>query len=298
MIDRINCDGIERFIRLNHIQAREDPYVLRLVKQAFLNENRAQVENGRMRICILTDNSGVDMGYALLNRVGKGLFAEEIFIIKAYRSLENCIELLDHIRKMHKAEGSESTRFIGLLNQDSFTDALKKTGFILEKEHIQMELAVDSGDGLQEAAGIVMKSFIPTETYLDIYNYMQECLAGSINNYTPEEVKERIEDEKGFVHQLYMGEEPVGFCISFINEQRNKQEHRKVFYIEQIAIHGKYRSKGYGFRSMRALIELAKRKGCGVVRLHVYRSNVIAYKLYNNLGFEDIKCIGHWVYYG
>jgi len=126
-----------------------------------------------------------------------------------------------------------------------------------------------------------------------IYNFIKECMEGSIFSYKLEEINELIHINSDLIFVLYENNQPIGFIISYINEKRNKQENKNVVYIEEIAILKEYRNKGYGCKAIEFVLD--KDNGMDIARLHVYRHNEIAYRMYKKLGFNEIKSIGYWI---
>ncbi|MTI65377.1 MAG: GNAT family N-acetyltransferase [Firmicutes bacterium] len=94
---------------------------------------------------------------------------------------------------------------------------------------------------------------------------------------------------------FYKENKPLGFIIAHINEQRNKQQNKKVIYIEEVGIFKQFRNKGYGKQIIKFIINKGKDKGMKLARLHVYRDNEVAHKIYKKLGFFKVKSIGHWI---
>lgn len=51
----------------------------------------------------------------------------------------------------------------------------------------------------------------------------------------------------------------------------------------------KYRNKGYGTDAINKMLSFAENNGCKILRLNVRTSNIRAFKVYRNLGFNEIK---------
>jgi len=128
-----------------------------------------------------------------------------------------------------------------------------------------------------------------------IYNFIKECMEGNIFSYKLEEINELIHINSDLIFVLYENNQPIGFIISYINEKRNKQENKNVIYIEEIAILNEFRNKGYGRKVIEFVLDKGMNKGMDIARLHVYRHNEKAYRLYKKLGFNEIKSIGYWI---
>ncbi len=59
--------------------------------------------------------------------------------------------------------------------------------------------------------------------------------------------------------------------------------------LTKIAVKEKYRHKGYGYKMLKHLTAVAKRKGCEFMHLEVNVNNKEAYDLYDRFGFEIVR---------
>ncbi|MGG4492643.1 GNAT family N-acetyltransferase [Brevibacillus reuszeri] len=87
---------------------------------------------------------------------------------------------------------------------------------------------------------------------------------------------------------IYHEETMVGFMMhAFVEETTD------MYWINGFLIDANYQGKGYGKAALQQMIAYITNRfsGCQEIRLTVYPDNHSAYKLYQNLGFEEI---GEW----
>lgn len=288
---KLTLDNIERYIELNNELSFEDPYVLKTTKDEFLKTNMENIKSEFLDIFVLSCSSE-DIGFVEIFKETDIAIVETIYVKKQYRDYHIYRNMLEFVHEYYSNTNIKRIEFTGLNDKGCLTEALKDSGFIMGKEHIQMEKAIQ--DLSSENIRMDSKTFYEIGDKKWIYNFMKECMEESIFNYKEEEIDELTHANSDLVFVLFESNKPIGFIISYINEKRNKQENKKVIYIEEIAVLKEYRNKGYGFKLIEFILDKGRSNGMYIGRLHVYRHNEKAYGLYKKLGFDEIKSIGHW----
>lgn len=290
-MEKVTTDSIQRYIVLNNELSKEDPYVLKITEDEFLENHMKDLETGKIEIFILQDKNN-DIGFVEINIEDDTAFVEVIYIRKQYCNIGSYKNILKFIDKHLKDSNIKKVKYIVVNDRIDLIKSFERFGYSMEKEHIQMEKPIleIKNDNLF----LKTKTFFEIGDYKWILNFMKECMQGNIFNYDQEEVAELTKAISDLNQVLFEDDIPIGFIISDINEKRNLQEDKKVIYIEQIAILKKYRNKGFGHRILNRIMNYGAQKGMEIARLHVYRDNENAYKLYKGLGFDEIKSIGCW----
>lgn len=291
-MERLSEANLERYIVLNNELAVEDPYVLKITKSEFLQKHMEEIKSGLIDIFILCDNKK-DIGFVELSKEGDTAIIEEIYVRKQYSNNNYYKSILEFVNKYFSDTIIKKVKFIGVNDKAHFMKALKDNGFKMDKEHIQMEKSISKI--VQRDLKLDYKTFHEIGNKNWIYNFMKECMKGSIFNYTLEEINELTHINSDLAIVCYERNQPIGFIISNINEKRNKQENKNVIYIEEIAVLKEFRNKGYGFMMLEFILNKGKINGMDIARLHVYRHNESAHRLYKKMGFKNIKSIGHWI---
>lgn len=81
---------------------------------------------------------------------------------------------------------------------------------------------------------------------------------------------------------VYAGEEVVGFAMYTLEPKSGK------YWIHRFMVSGEHQRKGYGRAAMEALIEILREKpGCDEISISWVPENVVAAKLYRDLGFVE-----------
>jgi ribosomal protein S18 acetylase RimI-like enzyme len=85
--------------------------------------------------------------------------------------------------------------------------------------------------------------------------------------------------------------EVVGFSYGYEERRGQLPLHRpRVFFVlDNIAVDGRCRGRGYGEALMRGVIDHAREKAYDDVTLNVYRFNADAIRLYEKMGFTEIS---------
>lgn len=289
-MEKITLDNIERYIILQNELALEDSYVLRITKNEFLEKHIENLKLGYMDIFTLYNNKE-DIGFIELSKDVDTAIIEEIYIRKQYSNYNTYKRILEFVHKYYCNTNIRGVKFTGVNDKLELIEVLKDVGYEMEKEHIQMEKTISKLS--KRNITIDYRTFYEIGDEKWIYNFMKECMKGSFFSYQVEEINELIHINSDLIFVLYENNQPIGFMISYINEKRNKQENKNVVYIEEIAILKEYRNKGYGCKAIEFVLD--KDNGMDIARLHVYRHNEIAYRLYKKLGFNEIKSIGYWI---
>lgn len=293
-MEKVTLENINRYLSLNNELSKKDPYILITDKQSFLNKHKEKIIKEKEIIYILKENAA-DIGFIFIVIESQVVFIEKIYIKETYKIYSKYIKMLYYIYKLLYKRNINQIKYIGVNENNELNKALKEFGFNMIKEHIQMEKKLQISPSTHYLPDIKIKAFHTIKNHQWIYQFMKECLNEEIFNYTLNEVKDIVEQEKDFAYIVYKETKPIGFIVAYINEKRNEQEEKKVIYIEQIAVHNNYRNKGVATKLINYICGLGKSKGMNIARLHVYSTNLAAYKLYEKLGFLRIKSIGHWV---
>lgn len=292
--EQLNIKNIGRYIKLNNDLALEDPYILKKTKEEFLRENKSRLKSENLLVFVLT-HQNKDIGFIILNCENQTIFIEELFIKQDYRYLTSYKELLYINNLFVDYNCYELIKYVGVNDNQYLIDAFHYYNYYMEKEHIQMEKNIKT-EYASTNSEIEKKSFFEIKDSKWIYNFMKECMPQVNNNYSYKEINKLTEKSDSLNFIFYKNGFPLGFIVAFINKQRNLQQKQNVIYIEEIAVHKQFRNYGYGNQILKFIINKGKDKGMNLARLHVYRNNKIAYKLYQKLGFKEVKSIGHWIY--
>lgn len=289
-MEKVIVKNIDRYISLNNELVLEDPYNLKIDKTKFLNENEDNLVSDKLSIYIKT-YEGKDIGFMqTFKNSTNQVFVEKIFLRKEFRNVRMCIEMLDYIIRIND---DAKIKFIGVNDKNDLIEALKYTGFKMEKEHVQMEKELLDIEESYIFDGIKTFSHVGDAKW--IYDFMKNCMAGNIFNYSLDEIEKIIKSKDDLCLVFYKDNKPIGFITAFINEKRNVQQNKRIIYIEEIAIDRKFRNKGFGRNVINHILNKGIDRGMETGRLHVYRDNTKAHKLYRKLRFKEVKSIGHWV---
>lgn len=291
-MEKLTIENIERYIVLNNELVFEDPYVLKITKNEFLEKHMENLKSGCIEIFILS-NCKEDIGFIEIVKEGNTATIEKIYVRKGYSNYNTYKSMLEFIHKCFCNTTITRVKFLGVNDKCDLVRALEDVGYTMEKEHIQMEKEIFQL--CKSNLTIDYRTFYEIGDEKWIYNFIKECMEGSIFNYRTEEISELAHINSNLIFVLYENNQPIGVMISYINEKRNKQENKNVVYIEEIAILKKFRNKGYGRKAIEFVLDKGKERGMDIARLHVYRHNKTAYRLYKKLGFNEIKSIGYWV---
>jgi ribosomal protein S18 acetylase RimI-like enzyme len=100
-----------------------------------------------------------------------------------------------------------------------------------------------------------------------------------------------VEQEDGLLLVAEDAGEVVGFAYGYEERKGQLPLHRpRVFFVlDNIAVDGRCRGRGYGSSLLRAVIDHAREKGYDDVMLNVYRFNADAIRLYEKLGFTELS---------
>ena len=290
--EQLDTANIKRYIKLNNDYSLEDPYILKKTEREFLKENKSKLRSKKLLIFVLTYQQK-DVGFIKLSCNDKTIYIEELFIKQSYRKLKTYKELLDIKDLIDDYNYYNLIKYVGVNDKKNLINAFYNFNYYMEKEHIQMEKRIYNKYDINFK--IEKKSFSDLKNSKWIYNFMKESMSTKSINYKYKEIEELTEKIDDLCFVFYKDGIPLGFVVSLINKQRNKQQKQKVIYIEELAVHEKFRNSGYGKQILKFVINKGKDKGMNLARLHVYKDNWVAYKLYQNLGFNEVKSIGHWV---
>jgi [ribosomal protein S18]-alanine N-acetyltransferase len=108
------------------------------------------------------------------------------------------------------------------------------------------------------------------------------------NPWTREMYLRELEDpDVSFVHALRLdndpdGGAPGGTTVAFCSFWLVLDE----LHINNLAVHPGHRQRGYGLALLQYVLDFGARRGAGRATLEVRRSNVVALRLYERLGFK------------
>lgn len=295
------------YIELQNQLALEDPYVIRETLDAFLKQNCEELKSGITQIAIATIEDEA-VGYLKFKASNGCARVENVYLKKGHRTLGAYVKMLESLEAMAQKSKLSEVRYVGVMETSglSETSSLSKAfiqcKYTLEREHIQMEKSLANSKSVPAvdtptvdmamATGLTYREFHEIGDAEWIFQWMQTCMVGSSFNYELEEIMGLMSPSTDFAFVLYEQEQPVGFMITRINDKRNQQEQKNVLYIEEIAIHPQYRNKGWGSKAF--AVALCEKLAMDHVRLHVFRHNQNAHRLYLKLGFQEMKSIGYW----
>lgn len=290
-MEKLTIENIERYLDLNNELVFEDPYVLKTTKDEFLDKYLENLKSGSIEIFILSYYKE-DIGFIEIYKNDNIAIIEKIYARKEYSNYKTYKNMLEFIHEYYCNTNIGKVEFVGVNDRFDLIQALEDDGYKMGKEHIQMEKEIVRL--CKNDLTIEYKTFYEIDDKKWIFNFIKECMKGSVLNYKAEEINELTHINSDLIFVLYENNKPIGFVISYINEKRNKQENKKVVYIEEIAILKEFRNKGYGRKTIEFVLDKGKKRGMDIARLHVYRHNETAYSLYKKLGFNEIKSIGYW----
>lgn len=103
-------------------------------------------------------------------------------------------------------------------------------------------------------------------------------------------IKKSIADKDVLVLNACLNEDVVGYVVVYFNTLPKEYFHfEKRAFIGSIAVDEKHRGKGIGTALLQSVEHEVKKKKISVVEMDVYTFNQKAEKLYNKLGYKDIK---------
>ena len=79
------------------------------------------------------------------------------------------------------------------------------------------------------------------------------------------------------------------FCIYQITQETEQVHARKVLYIDDLCVDGRFRRQGIGTELYRHVLQTAADTGCNSVTLNVWRVNDGARRFYESLGMVPLK---------
>ena len=124
---------------------------------------------------------------------------------------------------------------------------------------------------------------------LHYQNAPDEFKKPTLKNQT-EYIKKSIADKNVLVLNAKKDEKIVGYVIVYFNTLPKEYFcFEKRAFIGSIAVDENYRGQGIGTALLQAVETQAKKKKIFVVEIDVYTFNQYAEKLYNKLGYQDIK---------
>lgn len=295
-MEKLTMINIDRYLELHDRLSKEDPYVLQMTKEQFIQEKKPILNLGKLQIFLLTEESE-DIGFIEVSYTKNNAFIEHLYVIEKQRSSSTYQRMLDldQISLNQKEENQiQKIKYVGVNNNPALTEAFAEKEFRLHTEHVQMEKELCEKD--QITCDIKRKTFYQINEPEWIYKFMEECMRGNSFNYSIQEIREVVKGNNDLSSVFFTDDNAIGFIIAFINEKRNLQEGKQVIYIEEIAVDRAYRGQGFGTAILKWVMSQGLERGMNLARLHVYRDNQRAFQLYHSLGFKEVKSVGHWVW--
>ncbi len=293
----LSLDNLDNYLALRKELTSRDPYVL----QANRKDLEAQLDcYNSIPGIFLFEFKNDYVGFIETDQSGDTLYIENIFLspsvtdLKSSLTLEGFETMLQETLQSTEGLSAHQIKYIGPINRDSLEQSFVNTGFILTKEHIQMEMPLTQAYSYEQELSFSYFSDFKDATRL--YDFMKSSMSGTLFNYSKEEVVELIQTDNPLALILWIDSQPAGFVIAHINAQRNKQQGQQVVYIEQIAISPIHRNRGFAGKLLEVIFSKAQSQAIDIARLHVYSDNSTALKLYKKLGFAEVKRIGHWIF--
>lgn len=295
-MEQLTVTNIDRYLELHHRLSKEEPYVLQMTKEQFIQEKKPLLNVGKLKIFLLTEESK-DIGFIEVSYTKDQAFIEHLYVVENERcssTYQRMLNLDQIVSNQGEANQNQQIKYVGVNNNPALAEAFAEKGFQLQKEHVQMEKELFLKDHI--FCDIKRKTFSQINEPEWIFKFMKECMKGNSFNYTIQEIREVVKGNNDLNSVFFDGDNAIGFIIALINEKRNLQEGKQVIYIEEIAVDRAYRGQGFGTAILKWVMSQGLERGMNLARLHVYRDNQRASQLYHSLGFKEIKSIGHWIW--
>ena len=124
---------------------------------------------------------------------------------------------------------------------------------------------------------------------LHYQNAPDEFKKPTLKNQT-DYIKKSIADKNVLVLCAKSDEKTVGYVVVYFNTLPKEYFHfEKRAFIGSIAVDENYRGQGVGTALLKAVETAVKKKKISALEIDVYTFNQDAEKLYNKLGYKDIK---------
>lgn len=289
MIENVPAGKWERIIPLRNAFCQEDPYILQKTAQE-LRETYAEKWPRQELVARVLIQGTKDVGYSLLEVVGEMGWVREIFVLPGERQVATYLALLEDAIEVFAQYAVKQLRHICPEQPLECTAAFCEADFELEREHVQMEMP------LQEIYAVPpplkVKSFGELGDAAWLEQWIAFCTGECI--YFRPEIEHWMKGEKGFAFVAFVDDAPAGFMISEANAWQGGQERPTVLYIEQMAVAPAYRMQGVATRMLDLVFRQGLARGLLTARLHVFNTNDPAYRLYEKLGFVEVKRVNHW----
>ena len=291
MIENVRAEDIERVMALRDSFCKDDVFILQKTAIEFRELYEDKLANGLVFLRLLTVNSN-PIGYCLVELQGDTGWIKEVYVDTRHREIQAYLELLEDAVALCAENEVAHVRHVSPEKPLECTAAFCEYGFDLTREHVQMEMPLQEiFDDPPELDVVLFRDFGTVEKLAD---WLAHC-SGIADSYSLAEIENFALAGSDFSFVACMGGEPAGFMIAGVNEPRNQQERQKVLYIEQMAVAPRFRMQGLATR----MLDLVFRKGLALglltARLHVFHDNAAAYRLYEMLGYVEVKRINHWL---
>jgi len=292
MIERICAENVDRLIALRNAFCQEDPYIVQRTAEDYLAAYRQKMEQGSLLLRLLIEN-GNDAGYSLLEAEGQTGWIREIFVVAKQREVMAYTSLIEDALEQFGNMNVNLVRHICPEQPMERTAAFCDFGFDLLREHVQMEMPLM--EIYSRKPDLQLKPFYMYSNAGWILEWVEHC-AQRTDLYALQEIERLIMKREAFSFVACQENEPVGFMIAEVNEQRNRQERQQVLYVEHMAVAPVSRMQGVATRMLDLVFREALQLGLVTARLHVFHDNDAAYRLYKKLGFVEVKRINHWAF--
>lgn len=287
-MEQIQKDQLERFLILHNEHVKENHYLLQLTRESFLELYGNSLEEDQLAIFI-DKAKGYDQGYIFAQKMDTKYQIKELYVRPAFRSLNKYLQLMNAIKPF--CGKRTKVHFCGRREDSIILRVMSRFHFNLRSSQVEMERPLEAP--FQINPRLSVKKFYQMDDAQGLHQFVNRLLEGR-QGYGYQEIADMILYGDDLKLLFFYQGQPVGFTISYINEARNRQENRQVLYIEEVAINEKYRRHGFGKEIFYYLMNRGIAHGMKVARLHVYRDNHVARKLYKGLGFKETEVIGYW----
>lgn len=291
MIENIHAEKIDRVIALRDAFCQENSYISHVKQEDFLTAYVQKIADGDVFVQALVENEK-DIGYSLLEVDGSVGWIREVFVEVEQREVGSYLALLENAVDQFSLLKLDLVRHICPEKPLECTAAFCDFGFELVREHVQMEMPLQ--EIFVNAPELRLRPF---QDYSDIHwlhKWVGFC-SENTSMYSLPEIERLVLKGDDFAFIAYKDDEPVGFMIAEVTEVHNQQESQQVLYIEHMAVAPGYRMRGMATQMLDAVFRKGIDLGLLTAHLHVFHDNAAAYRLYEKLGFVEIKRINHWV---
>lgn len=280
-----------RYITLQHEQASRDSYLSPISYEKEKDTILAQIIEQK-RVIILFSLADHDVGFIDIVIEPNRLAIDNLMI---YPQAANVADLKGIFTNLKTRLPQRTVTYITPITEQANLPLLDALGFTCRREHIQMEKALTSvnpSNSISNLNWVVVKQ---EDELKCVESLINKSMTHTSYRYTCHELNETVNNPYKAILLGYKGEIPIAFIIYEVNAARNMRQNRQVLYIEELGVHPDFRGNGYGQTTLSQCEAIAQLKHLQEMRLHVYRDNVPAYRLYEKNGYRKVKSIGHFM---